>query len=84
MTEIEYGKKLSFSSKCIIIALIAMAFIAAFIPLWQMGVNNSLKHEIMYSTSNLEKLDQEERALRAAIVTDRDDRDSNAILKASN
>ena len=84
MTEIEYGRKLSFSSKCIIIALVALAFIAAFIPLWQIGVNNSIKHEIMYSQHNLDRLDQEERALRAAIAIDTEVSTGKSNLKASN
>lgn len=84
MMEIEYKQKLNFSSKCIIIALVALTFIAAFIPLWQIGVNNSLKHEITYSTNNLESLDQEERALRAAIAIKTEDNIGKINLKASN
>ncbi len=84
MTEISYGKRLSFSSKCFIIAFIAVAFIAAFIPLWQMGVTNSLRHEILYSNSNLQNLDKEERALRAAIAVESTEYRNSAVLKASN
>ncbi len=84
MTEISYGKKLSLSSKCFIIAFIAIAFVATFIPLWQMGVTNTLRHEIIYSNTNLQNLDKEERALRAAIAVESSEYRNSAILKASN
>ena len=83
MSEIDYGKRLSLSSKCFIIAFIALAFIAAFIPLWQMGVTNSLKHKIVYSNNSLQDLDREERALRAAIAVESNDFKGNVVLKAS-
>ena len=39
----------------------------AFIPLWQLGVNNSLRTEMYLAGANIIDLDAEDRAIRAAI-----------------
>ncbi|MBO5770773.1 MAG: hypothetical protein J6R23_05935 [Spirochaetales bacterium] len=67
MTDFEVKKHLSFSHKCLILMLLAFAFIFAFIPLWQLGVNNSLRTEMYLAGANIIDLDAEDRAIRAAI-----------------
>ena len=61
MTDFEVKKHLSFSHKCIILMILA------FIPLWHLGVNNSLRTEMYLSGENIINLDAEDRAIRASI-----------------
>ncbi len=67
MTDFEVKKHLSFSHKCIILMILAFTFIMAFIPLWHLGVNNSLRTEMYLSGENIINLDAEDRAIRASI-----------------
>lgn len=67
MTNFEVKKQLSFSHKCLILMLLTVIFIFAFIPLWQLGVNNSLRTEMYLSGENIIDLDAEDRAIRASI-----------------
>ena len=68
MTDFEVKKQLSFSNKCMILMLLTITFIFAFIPLWHIGVNNSLRTEMFMAGENIVKLDAEDRAIRASIL----------------
>ena len=67
MTDFEVKKHLSFSNKCAILMFLTVTFIFAFIPLWHIGVNNSLRTEMYLAGENIVKLDAEDRAIRASI-----------------
>lgn len=67
MTDFEIKRHLSFSHKCIIIMFLTFSFIFAFIPLWNLGVNNSLRTEMYLAGENIIKMDAEDRAIRASI-----------------
>lgn len=66
MKDFEVEKGLNLKFKCIILATLAIAFIVAFIPLWQIGVDNMLRYDLILSQQQLQELDSEERALRAS------------------
>ncbi|GEM_PF-2931132 len=66
MKDIEMEKNFNFRFKCIALAILAIAFIVAFIPLWQLGIDNTIRHEMIVSQIALQDLDYEERALIAS------------------
>lgn len=68
MYDIEFSRKMTMPVKCMIIIMLSLCFVVAFIPLWQMGVNNSVKDGIIKAQSDIEALDQEGRALIASAI----------------
>lgn len=68
MKDFEVEKGINLKFKCIILATLAIAFIVAFIPLWQLGVDNMLRYDLILSEQKLQELDSEERALRASYL----------------
>lgn len=68
MSDFGFSSKLKLSHKCVILTVMTMCFVFAFIPLWQVGINNSLRTDLYLSSENIVKMDAEDRALRAAIA----------------
>ncbi len=68
MRDFEFGKIVTFKFKCIALVILAVAFIVAFIPLWQLGVDNTVRQQMIASQLTLQELDSEERALRAVAI----------------
>lgn len=66
MKEFDFGRVSSFKLKCILLSILAIGFIVVFIPLWQLGVENTFRQEMIANQIQLNQLDSEERALKAS------------------
>lgn len=60
-----FKKSATIRVRCIMLALLAIVFISAFIPLWQLGVENTIRCQMLAYEKTLTELDGEERALVA-------------------
>lgn len=84
MRDFDMEKITTFKFKCTALAILAIAFIIAFIPLWQLGIDNTFRHEMIASKIRLNELDSEERALIASASDYQMDENNLAIYaKAS-
>ncbi len=66
MRDFSFGRVSTLKFKCIALVLLAIGFIVVFIPLWQIGVENSFRQQMIKSQIRLNELDGEERALKAS------------------
>lgn len=67
-----------------IIVMLVLAFIVAFIPLWQLGASSSGAAAVASAESREADIDREGRALRAAIAAGIPAVDEDFIVSAGN
>ena len=80
MKDFEVERNTNLKFKCTALAILGIAFIVAFIPLWQLGVDNTMRIQAMASEVTLNELDTEERALKAYAFDLEDNTDGSVIL----
>ncbi len=68
MNDFDVSKSISMPIRGAIIVMLVLAFIVAFIPLWQLGVSSSGTAALISAEAKVADTDREGRALRAAIA----------------
>lgn len=68
MTDFEVSRTISKPVRGAIIAMLVLAFVVAFIPLWQLGVSSSGAAAVVSAETRIVDEDREGRALKAAIA----------------
>ena len=68
MNDFEVSRTISRPVRGAIIVMLVLAFIVAFIPLWQLGASSSGAAAVASAESREADIDREGRALRAAIA----------------
>ncbi len=75
MNDFEVSRNISRPIRGAIIVMLVLAFIVAFIPLWQLGASSSGAAAVASAESKAADADREGRALRAAIAAGIPDED---------
>ncbi len=84
MNDFEVSKNLTRPIKGAIIVMLVLAFIVAFIPLWQLGVTSAGSAAIATAEARSADADREGRALRAAIAAGVPDPEEDFVISAGN
>ncbi len=82
MKDIEVRGNISRPVRMLIIAMLSLTFIIALIPLWQTGVERTAAMNIAMVQQDVDDLDAEGRALRAAIAAGLPSADENVVYRA--
>ncbi len=84
MNDFEVSRTISRPVRGAIIVMLVLAFIVAFIPLWQLGASSSGAAAVASAESREADIDREGRALRAAIAAGIPAVDEDFIVSAGN
>ena len=82
MKDLEIHGNVTKPIRLLIIAMLSLGFIAALIPLWQIGVESTNMINVAKAHEELSDLDAESRALRAAIAAGLPSADEDVVYKA--
>ena len=84
MNDLEVSKNISRPVRGAIVVMLVLAFVVAFIPLWQLGVTSAGTAAIISAEAVSVDADREGRALRAAIAAGIPAAEEDFLVSAGN